>query len=295
MSDYDANWLWVCEEAVRAGGRVVQDWAGRFDVRKKGPADLVTQADLASQEVVRKTVLGAFPDHCLLGEEAEPGSAGVPPAQSSGTNVSPVWAAGTAALRDQAVGTAAPQAEYRWIVDPLDGTTNYVHGVPHYCVSLALERKGRLLVGAVYDPVLDECFTAAAGQGTRLNGRPIHTSRVTALSEALAAVGFPPNARPDASDLRLFLEMLPRCQAIRRTGSSALNLCYLAAGRFDLYWSYSTHVWDVAAGVLIVREAGGCVTSPDGGEFSLEEAQFLAAATPGLHAQAREVAAAAGL
>jgi myo-inositol-1(or 4)-monophosphatase len=279
MSDYDNEFLRVCEEAVRAGGRVVQDWAGRFDVRKKGPADLVTQADLASQQTVRETVLGVFPDHLFLGEEAEP---------PCGVGVSPAHAA----------GTAAPQAaasEYRWIVDPLDGTTNYVHGVPHYCVSLGLERKGHLVAGAVYDPVLGECFTAAAGRGARLNGRPIHASAVSALSEALAAVGFPPNVQPDAPDLRLFLEMLPRCQAIRRTGSSALNLCYLAAGRFDLYWSYSTRIWDVAAGVLILREAGGCVTSPNGGEFVLDQAQFLAAGTPELHAQAREVAIAAGL
>jgi len=264
MPDFD-DYMRVCEAAVRAGGRVVQDWAGRFDVRKKGPADLVTQADLASQEVVRQTVLAAFPDHCLLGEETEP---------NQGT---------------------ADRAEYRWIVDPLDGTTNYVHGVPHYCVSLALERHGRLLVGAVYDPILGECFTAIDGRGAWLNGQPIHASGVSALSEALAAVGFPPNVQPDAPDLRLFLEMLPRCQAIRRTGSSALNLCYLAAGRFDLYWSYSTRIWDVAAGVLIVREAGGCATSPDGGEFSLEEAHFLAAATPELHARLREVAAALGM
>jgi myo-inositol-1(or 4)-monophosphatase len=259
------NFLQVCENAVRAGGRVVQDWAGRFDVRKKGPADLVTQADLASQEVVRKTVLGAFPDHCLLGEESEPD-----------------------ALKPG-------RAEYRWIVDPLDGTTNYVHGVPHYCVSLALERNGHLLVGAVHDPVLDECFTAVDGRGAWLNGQPIHASGVSAISEALAAVGFPYNVQLDAPDLRLFQKMLPRCQAIRRTGSSALNLCYLAAGRFDLYWSYSTHVWDVAAGVLIVREAGGVVTSPDGGEFVLDDASFLAAATPELHARLREVVAASGL
>jgi myo-inositol-1(or 4)-monophosphatase len=261
---YD-DYFRVCDSAVRAGGQVVQDWAGRFDVRKKGPADLVTQADLASQEVVRKTVLGAFPDHCLLGEESEPGA------------------------------RTSERAEYRWIVDPLDGTTNYVHGVPHYCVSLALERNGRLLVGAVYDPVLDECFSAVDGGGARLNGQPIRVSGVSQASEALAAVGFPYNVQSDAPDLRLFMEMLPRCQAIRRTGSSALNLCYLAAGRFDLYWSYSTHVWDVAAGVLIVREAGGIVTSPDGGEFMLEKASFLAAATPELHASLREVAATAGL
>jgi myo-inositol-1(or 4)-monophosphatase len=271
MPDLD-DYMRVCEAAVRVGGQVVQDWAGRFDVRKKGPADLVTQADLASQEVVRKIVLAAFPDHCLLGEENEP---------ICGADVSPA----------QAAGTTAPQSDYRWIVDPLDGTTNYVHGVPHYCVSLALERRGHLLVGAVYNPVLDECFTAGDGRGARLNDKPLHASGVSALSEALAAVGFPPGVQPDAPDLRMFLAMLPRCQAIRRTGSSALNLCYLAAGRFDLYWSYSTHIWDVAAGVLILREAGGCVTSPGGGAFSLEEVDFLAAATPQLHARLREVAA----
>jgi myo-inositol-1(or 4)-monophosphatase len=254
------DYLRVCEEAVRTGGRVVQDWIGRTDVRKKGPADLVTQADFASQEAVRQTVLGAFPEHCLLGEESVPGQ------------------------------SAPDRAEYRWIVDPLDGTTNFVHGVPHYCVSLALERNGELLVGAVFDPTRDECFTAAASQGARLNGQPIRVSEVAQLSEALAAVGFPYDLKPDSPDLLLFLDMLHRCQAIRRTGSSALNLCYLAAGRFDLYWSYSTKVWDVAAGVLIVREAGGLVTSTSGGDFLLDEARFLAAANENLHAQLRDAA-----
>ena len=258
---------------------MLQQWAGRIKVRKKGPADLVTQADFASQEVVRRIVLGAFPSHCLLGEEGEPSDHPANPGDFSN-------------LRASENGTVPShaRAEYRWIVDPLDGTTNYVHGVPHYCVSLALERNGELLVGAVYDPVLDECFTAALGRGARLGGRPIHTSRVADLSEALAAVGFPPSTSLDAPDVLLFLEMLPRCQAIRRTGSSALNLCYLAAGRFDVYWSYATHIWDVAAGVLILREAGGSVTSPTGGRFCLEKADFLAAANPTLHAQLGEVA-----
>jgi myo-inositol-1(or 4)-monophosphatase len=260
MSAID-DYLRVCEEAVRAGAREIRKWDGRFEVRKKGPADLVTQADLASQEAVRRIVLGAFPEHCLLGEEKTPGQ------------------------------PAADRTEYRWIVDPLDGTTNFVHGVPHYSVSLALERNGDLLVGAVYDPKLEECFTAAAGQGARLNGQPIHASQVSLVSEALAVVGFPPNVKRDSPDLLLFLEMVGRCQAIRRTGSSALNLCYMAAGRYDLYWSYSTNIWDVAAGVLILREAGGHITSPTGGDFSLEEAHFLAAANRGLHAQLREVAA----
>ncbi len=240
---------------------MIQGWVGRFEVREKGPADLVTQADLASQEAVRRTVLGAFPQHSLLGEERSP---------------------------DQ---PAMARAEYRWIVDPLDGTTNFVHGVPHYSVSLALERNGELLVGAVYDPMLDECFTAAAGQGAHLNGRPIHTSHVSALSEALAVASFPPNVHQNSPDLLLFLKMVGRTQGIRRTGSSALNLCYVAAGRFDLYWSYSTNIWDVAAGMLILREAGGCVTSPTGGDFRLEEAHFLAAANKELHAQLHEAAA----
>ncbi len=237
-----SDYLRVCEEAVRAGGQVIQDWVGRVEVRRKGPADLVTQADLCSQETIRRLVLGAFPDHCLLGEETS----------------------------EQAPCPPGTRAEFRWIVDPLDGTTNYVHGVPHYCVSLALERQGELITGAVFDPVLDECFTAAASQGAWLNGRAIRTSRVSALGDALAAVGFPPGAGRDCPDLLLFLEMLPHCQAIRRTGSAALNLCYVAAGRFDLYWSFSTHVWDVAAGALILREAGGCISSPSGGPFNLD-------------------------
>lgn len=254
-----SEFITVCEKAVRAGGAVVLDWIDRFDVHEKGPADLVTQADFASQKVIRQLVLDAFPDHSLLGEEKE-----------------------------DAPAADAP-TEYRWIADPLDGTTNYVHRVPHYSVSLALERRGELLVGAVFDPVRGECFTAAAGKGACLDHRPIHTSRIADLPQALAVVGFPPRVEPHSPDLLVFLEALRRCQAIRRTGSSALNLCYLAAGRFDVYWSFSTKVWDVAAGVLIIREAGGTVTAPDGGPFVLETGQFLAAATPPLHAQLRQL------
>lgn len=262
--DDNNEYLRVCEEAVRAGGRVIQDWLGRTNTHEKGPADLVTEADFASQERVRRIVLGAFPNHTLLGEEDNNGS-------------------------EAAIKT--PDPFYRWIVDPLDGTTNFVHGVPHYCVSLALERNGELLVGAVYDPSLDECFTAASGRGAWLNGREIHTSAVVDCSEALAAVGFPPGVKGGSPDVDLFLEMIPRCQAIRRTGSAALNLCYVAAGRFDMFWSFSTHIWDVAAGVLIIREAGGCVSASDGGQFRLDDADFLAAANPALHEKLRNIAA----
>jgi myo-inositol-1(or 4)-monophosphatase len=268
MDDFD-SYMRVCREAVLAGARVVQSWIGRTEVREKGRADLVTQADLGSQETVRQIVLDAFPHHTLLGEESP-----------QCTPHAPREAAGTCTPHTPREGT-----EYRWIVDPLDGTTNYVHGLPHYCVSLALERRGELLVGAVYDPCLDECFTAIKGRGAWLNGRPIRVSQIGALSGAVAAAGFPPDVRPEASDLLMFLDMLPRCQAVRRTGSAALNLCYLAAGRFDLFWSYSTRVWDVAAGALMVSEAGGLITSPTGGPFRLDEAHFLAAATPQLHAE----------
>jgi myo-inositol-1(or 4)-monophosphatase len=255
------DYLDVCEKAVRVGGAVFQDWIGRFEVHKKGPTDLVTQADVACQEAVRDVVLQAFPSHSLLGEENTPANAN------------------------------QQRTEFRWIVDPIDGTTNYAHGFPHYCVSLALERNGELLVGAVYNPSPDECFTAIKRQGARLNGQPIHVSKVSAMSEALAAVGFPYDLHPQSPDLLLFMEMIYRCQAVRRTGSAALNLCDVAAGRFDLFWSYSTKIWDVAAGVLIVREAGGTVTSPTGGAFDLESGKFLTAATLPLHGQLCELAA----
>jgi len=257
MSDYATT----CEQAVRAGGAEVLDWIERFDVREKGPADLVTQADLASQEAIRRTVLGAFPQHGLLGEE------------------------------DEATKRPAERTEYRWIADPLDGTTNYVHRVPHFCVSLALERNGELLTAAVFDPMRDECYTASAGEGAFLDGRPLQSSDVVDLADALAAVGFPPRCPRDSPDLLVFLEATTACQAIRRTGSSALNLCYIAAGRFDVYWSFSTKIWDMAAGALIIREAGGIVTGPDGGPLVLDTGHFLAAANQRLHAQLREMVA----
>ena len=255
------SYIEICEKAVRVGGATVQDWIGRIDVSKKGPADLVTQADLASQEAIRQTVLGAFPEHSLLGEE------------------------------DQHAECSQPRSEYRWIADPLDGTTNFVHGVPHYSVSLALERNGELLAGAVFDPVREECFTAVVGEGAYLNGRRLRTSDVGELSESLAVVGLPPRPQPDSPDLRVFLEVVDRCQSVRRTGSAALNLGYLAAGRLDVYWSFSTKIWDVAAGVLLVGEAGGTVTSPDGGPFILEDACFLIAANDSLHAELRQIVA----
>ena len=181
------------------------------------------------------------------------------------------------------------RSEYRWVADPLDGTTNYVHGVPHFAVSLALERNGVPLVGAIFDPLLEECFCATAGRGAYVNGSRIQVSQVDELSEAVACAGLPPGVKRDSPDLRIFTEAALRFQAVRRTGSAALNFAYLAAGRFDALWSFSNKIWDVIAGYLLVQEAGGIVTAPDGGPFVLEKAQYVAAATPSLHRQLLEL------
>lgn len=253
MSDF----ITTCEQAAKAGAAVLQSMIGKFQVRKKGRADLVTEADLASQVAIRDVLLGQFPDHDFVGEE-DP-------------------------------GTDRDPTRYRWIVDPLDGTTNYVHGVPHYAVSVALERGGELLAGCVYDPVLDESFTAAAGQGAKLNGQPIRTSDVRQLGEALVAASFPHAVTPDLPAIREFVAVLPLCQALRRGGSAALNLAYLAAGRFDAYWANDLHAWDAAAGALLVHEAGGVLTAPDGGPFDVWQPLLLAAATPELQQELAEV------
>ena len=192
----------------------------------------------------RATVLQAFPHHSVLGEE------------------------------DQLAGDTPSKTEYRWIVDPLDGTTNFVHGIPHYAVSLALEHRGQILVGAVFDPSLDECFTAALGQGAFLNGRPIRTSGANRLSEVIAGTGFPAKLQPYSPDLLVFNKALFRCQGVRRTGSASLNLCDVAAGRFGVLWGFSTKIWDIAAGVLLIQEAGGVVTSPEGGKVNLGVGPF---------------------
>ena len=249
-----SSYIRVCEEAARAGGAVLLEKLGKVQVREKAPADLVTEADFASQKRVSQILLDSFPDHGVLGEENIPDF----PEKNAG--------------------------DFRWIVDPLDGTTNFVHGVPHFCVSVALQHGRQILVGAVFNPIAKECFTATAGGGAFLNGRRIHVSRVSRLSESLCAVGFPPGQQGDSPDLQAFLHALPKCQALRRTGSAALNLCYVAAGRFDAAWSFATKIWDMAAGNLLVSEAGGIVTPPDddAGEC-LESGHFLACSTPELH------------
>jgi myo-inositol-1(or 4)-monophosphatase len=247
-------WLETCEAAARAGGRQLVEWRGRFQARAKGVADLVTDADLASQAAIQRTISARFPDHAFLGEELR--------VETDFTN------------DDGLI----------WIADPLDGTTNYVHGYPQYAVSVALARGRKPLVGVIFDPLTEQCFSAAAGEGAWLNGQRLAVSGVTEISESLAAVSLPAQVKPDAPDLLDFVAAVQVCQAVRRSGSAALNLAYVAAGWLDAFWATHINPWDVAAGVLLVREAGGVVVGRDGGEFDLWDPHFLAASTGELQA-----------
>ncbi len=259
----------VCEAAARAGGEVLRHWLGRFSVSQKGPRDLVTEADHASQREIRRIVLEAFPGHGLVGEEADDGGPRPPSGQP---------------------GHAG--AGLRWIVDPLDGTSNYVHGFPAYCVSVALADGDDLLVGTIYDPLRDECFSARADGGATLDGRPIRVAAIDDLAEAVAAISFPPRVTADAPAVADFLAVLPHVHSVRRTGSTALNLAWLACGRLHAFWVRRIACWDVAAGILIVREAGGVVCpfradAMPGVAIPLDDPALTAAATPSLLASLR--------
>jgi myo-inositol-1(or 4)-monophosphatase len=242
------DWLRTCEAAARAGGGELLSWRGRFASRLKGATDFVTDADVASEAAIRRIVAERFPDHAFLGEEQPPDEYPADPEQMT------------------------------WIVDPLDGTTNYLHAYPHYAVSVALARGAELLAGVIYDPLRDQCFSAAVGGGAWCNGVRLNTSATTQTAAALAAVSLPARVRRDSPDLADFIEAAQVCQGVRRSGSAALNLASVASGVLDAFWATHIKPWDVAAGVLLVREAGGVVTGRDGGEFDLWNPHFVAAA-----------------
>ena len=255
-----SEFLDVCQRAARAGGKVLLDMRGKIKPREKAPKDLVTEADFASQEVIRKIVEEAFPDHAFVGEEDSPD--GISPDSSD-----------------------VDGREYCWIVDPLDGTLNYVHQLPYYSVSIALRHKNDVLVGVVFDPVHDACFAAEAGRGAWLNGTPIQTSSCDVFREALIGASLPIDVPRDSVDVAHFFAVVQQSQAIRRLGSAALNMCYVAAGMLDGYWATCAKIWDVAAGQLILKEANGAITGLDGTPFDLDRPQFVASATPQLHHQ----------
>ncbi len=250
------SWLETCEVAARAGGKQLLEWRGRFRTREKGACDLVTDADLASQQAIRALISERFPDHEFLGEER---------------------------TDHEFVKRPDQPDQFVWIADPLDGTTNYVHGYPLYAVSLALTRGQQVLVGVIYDPLRDECYSAAQGGGAWCNGRRLKTSETTHLAEALIGVSLPPRVHGDSADLRDFVELAQVSQALRRSGSAALNMAHVANGTLDAFWATHIYPWDVAAGVLLIREAGGVVTARDGGEFDLWKPHLVVAGQAGLH------------
>lgn len=235
---YDPIYLATAVDAALAAGRIHQQYFRQgAEIHKKGRIDLVTAADLAVEAMFRERIAARFPDHVVLGEE---------------TPVTP----------------DAVASRFRWIIDPVDGTTNFAHGLQIFCVSIALEIDGRMEIGVVYDPTLDELFTAERGEGARLNGRRLAVSGCATLVDALLCTGFPYTVREDRrKQLHVFAAFLDEAQAVRRLGSAALDLCYVAAGRLDGFWEEKIQPWDIAAGALIVEEAGGRVSGLEGTLF----------------------------
>lgn len=255
--DDPREWADVGETVVREAGRYLRANLGRrVEASYKGAVDLVTPFDLGAQEIVVGRLSAAFPTHGFLAEEglARTGS-----------------------------------SDCRWIIDPLDGTTNYAHGFPIFSVSAALECAGRLALGLVYDPMRDEMFRAEAGRGAFLNGRAIRVSTVSNLDRSLLATGFPYDVRSSAmNNLDHWGRFIVRAQAIRRCGSAALDLCYVACGRFDGFWELKLKPWDVAAGALMVLEGGGRVTDFEGGPFT-PDSPGIVATNGGVHGIILEV------
>ena len=244
--------LAVATEAARTAGALLQSWRSHFTVSEKGPADLVTEADLAAQTAIAEIVTRAFPQHSLLGEEGLTVQHGDSP--------------------------------YRWVIDPLDGTGNYVHGFPYYAVSIGIERNGRGVAGVIFDPNRDELFAAAAGVGATLNGTLIRPSRTAQIADAFLVASLPRRAPHFDPAVQRFLRAMPVAETVQRTGSAALNLAYVACGRIDAFWSSSLRPWDMAAGALLVAEAGGRVSNLSGGPFRSECPDVLAANGDALHA-----------
>ncbi len=234
--------------AREAGALLMPYFRQHLKIEYKGEADLVTAADRASETLIRERIKQQWPSHDVLGEEQ--------------------------GLSDQG-------SDFRWYVDPLDGTTNFAHGYPVFCVSIALEQRlsgkdGKRIAAVVYDPTRDELFSAEPGKGARLNGEAIHVSKVANLKECLLATGFPSKKRHKNPNIYFYHQITLHTHGVRRAGSAALDLCNVACGRFDGFWEFNLNPWDTAAGVLIVEEAGGKVTRFDGSPFELNSRETVA-------------------
>ena len=240
------GWLDVAERIARDAGAVLRDFVGaELNVARKGAVDLVTEADRRAEARIVAAIRDVYPNHAILAEEGG--------------------------------GSVVAGAEATWVVDPLDGTTNFAHGVPIWCVSIGVVVEGKPVVGVVYDPSRDECFTARRGDRATLNGTPISVSRPTRLDDALLVTGFPYDVRTSpVNNADHFENFLRSAQGVRRLGSAALDLCYVAAGRFDGFWELKLHPWDVAAGGLVVTCAGGVVSDFAGGPWDVFGSETVA-------------------
>jgi myo-inositol-1(or 4)-monophosphatase len=235
-------------QTARDAGRLLAERFGRnLRISNKSELDLVTESDLASERLIIDRIKTHYPRHAILAEES---------------------------------GASAPAGgasdEWRWIIDPLDGTTNYAHGYPCFCVSMGLEHQGRLQLGVVYDPMRDEVFSAERGEGAALNGKRIQVSSAPNLSSALLCTGFPYDVRERSEFARHFANFIMNAQGVRRDGAAALDLAYVAAGRFDGFWEEGLKPWDVAAGALMIEEAGGRVSNYAGGPLDIFNPPILA-------------------
>ena len=226
------------ETAREAGNILLEKFGRKIEISKKGDIDLVTEADLASEKFIIDKVKTFYPQHSILAEES-----------------------GEAVLIDD--------SKWKWIIDPLDGTTNYAHGYPCFCVTLAIEHAGEIVIGVSYDPTRDEMFSAEKGHGASLNNKPISVSETSQLNESLLVTGFPYDVAQRDNFAGNFTNMLLKSRAVRRDGSAAIDLAYVACGRFDGFWEEGLNPWDMAAGVLLVEEAGGKISYYDGSKFSI--------------------------
>jgi myo-inositol-1(or 4)-monophosphatase len=240
----------VAFNAVRHASKMILKKYDRIDnlnIMSKGHNDLVTEVDKSAERIIVDTLKETYPEHSFMGEE---------------------------------YGLSEGDPNHQWIIDPLDGTTNFIHGVPHFCISVAYKRDQKLEHGLIYDPIRQELFTATRGKGAQLNDKRIRVSTCDQLSQALIGTGFP-FKQQDAFDqyLRTFAHLFPKTGGIRRAGAAALDLAYVAAGRFDGFWELSLKPWDIAAGVLMIQEAGGLVSDMHGSNDFMESGNIIAGNT----------------
>lgn len=254
--------------AVRAAKAAAVELMARRDnrvVSEKAPRDLVTDADVAAQRAIREILESAYPDYAFVGEE-------------QGENDPP-----------QSVRRGDPDAPPCWVVDPLDGTVNFVHRLQNFAVSIGLWARGQMRMGVIYDPVYEELFTAIDGEAAFCNGREMQPSSCQLTDQALVACSFPAGINRHAPEIAQFVKVLESCRSLRRLGSCALNMCYVADGRLDAYWATSVKSWDAAAGIVIARQSGATITACDGGALDPWNPKFCLSATQPLNRQMTEL------